>query len=455
MDEPNISSHLKCDECDKPLVNPVSLDPCERTYCCRCIQSNLQKHSNDCPACQNKTLTGEDLHIVSRALRKMLDDLLVRCSLCNAINIPRIKFEEHQKNVCPRRIISCPGEDVMCQWTGQRDQLDDHLRSCPHQQIRDNLKDLIGQSVRLQQVQKSFNDLQNQFQQIESEKKDLNKELEKIRLENRSFSEQSIQQTDQINQLNEQIAQLNKEVNELKPLQPENQRLKEQTELHLSEINKLKEENQLLKEEIDRLKKFEQEHKDLSEQVNELGHWKTDYQSIENQILEYQNRIQRLEEVNKLHQETLHSLEPMEIERDQLHQLCEQLKSQIQVFYVENEQFKQQWGKVIRLNEDHQNLSRLHAEQRLQLDSLQEETQSLQKENQNAKEEIQNLKKEHQNLKEENQDLTKENLNLKERIDNDQLQIEHRDIKIKQLQTKPLSQPQGHFSFQFLFTIDR
>ncbi len=60
-------------------------------------------------------------------MRNMLNRIRVNCILCGQNGLQRVNFDEHIERVCPKTIVSCRSVDIKCLWTGQREQLDQHL----------------------------------------------------------------------------------------------------------------------------------------------------------------------------------------------------------------------------------------------------------------------------------------------------------------------------------------
>ncbi|CAF4087590.1 unnamed protein product, partial [Rotaria sordida] len=73
MNKSSINEDLICEICKNPFIDPVILpSPCEQTFCLKCIQSNLENHSNNCLKCNKKSLSNTDLKNESPILRNML-----------------------------------------------------------------------------------------------------------------------------------------------------------------------------------------------------------------------------------------------------------------------------------------------------------------------------------------------------------------------------------------------
>jgi hypothetical protein len=101
----------------------------------------------------------------------------VKCLACELDKIPRGSFSDHVSKVCTTTNVSCLASDILCSWNGPRYQLEDHLKSCPYQQIRPALEMMQAKNIHLEQL------LNNQQQQIAN------------------INERSQAQQDQINEL--------------------------------------------------------------------------------------------------------------------------------------------------------------------------------------------------------------------------------------------------------------
>jgi hypothetical protein len=129
MDENSIHKDLLCPLCTNPLEEPLCANQCGHTFCCKCINDTFRTMSK-CPICR-QTLTPEDFHPVNiRPFINQLNELLVKCKICSETNIQRGNFKDHTTK-CMKTNVSCPAADIKCDWTGQRDQMQDHISICP------------------------------------------------------------------------------------------------------------------------------------------------------------------------------------------------------------------------------------------------------------------------------------------------------------------------------------
>ncbi|CAF1360189.1 unnamed protein product [Rotaria magnacalcarata] len=145
INEDEIDDELKCGICKQPFESPVSLRICNHTFCKVCIKIWLSQNQT-CPICRHvaRHHFGPDnqshekspyVPINTKIVLNQLDRLLVRCLLCQEINIQRCHWKNHEKR-CSRRIVTCPSVDIQCPWKGPRDKLSIHLNHCTYQQMR-------------------------------------------------------------------------------------------------------------------------------------------------------------------------------------------------------------------------------------------------------------------------------------------------------------------------------
>ena len=125
LNEDRIDPDLICSICFSPFKDPVT-GPCGDAFCRTCITRWIEKQDASCPLCR-KSLSNRVLTPAIHMVRNILDRLQVTCLACGQSNLLRGQFQMHVKNVCPMTMISCPGTDVMCLWTGRREQLSQHL----------------------------------------------------------------------------------------------------------------------------------------------------------------------------------------------------------------------------------------------------------------------------------------------------------------------------------------
>ena len=153
INKASINERLKCAICKNPLIDPVSTNcqPEKHIFCRLCILDSIAGNQS-CPIC-NQQLNNDNLEPINdRYLINALDEIPVRCQLCNESDLKRMNFNDHLDNVCPAANVTCPSKEMMCAWVGPRDQLDTHLNRC----IFNILKPLFNQfqeKIDLQQKQ--------------------------------------------------------------------------------------------------------------------------------------------------------------------------------------------------------------------------------------------------------------------------------------------------------------
>ena len=55
--------------------------------------------------------------------------------------------------ICPKQIIQCVSADIKCQWSGKREEFDLHLVTCPFQQIRPIIDQLMNEIKTVRETQ--------------------------------------------------------------------------------------------------------------------------------------------------------------------------------------------------------------------------------------------------------------------------------------------------------------
>ncbi|CAF1099388.1 unnamed protein product [Adineta steineri] len=144
MNEASTDPELICTICHSPLEDPCCT-PCGETFCRECITKWIQTPNVSCPICR-KDLSIDVLTQPSRNVRNMLDRIPVKCIVCGQDDLWRGNFDDHIQKVCPKTVVSCSAADVNCTWTGQRDQLNQHLLVCQFASI-DKVKPAITELI--------------------------------------------------------------------------------------------------------------------------------------------------------------------------------------------------------------------------------------------------------------------------------------------------------------------
>jgi hypothetical protein len=167
VDEESIDPNLICNICHKPLKDPVSTS-CDHIYGSACINHWLTSSIHySCPTCQKQPLLITELVRANRLVRNILDDLRVRCTLCEESGMKRGNFHDHITKVCPKAVVECQAADIKCPWKGKREELDNHVSTCIFEPLRPVLGSLITENRQLtDQVQKHDKEIKNLTQRM-------------------------------------------------------------------------------------------------------------------------------------------------------------------------------------------------------------------------------------------------------------------------------------------------
>lgn len=149
IDEASINRELICGICTSPLLNPVCT-PCDHLFCRDCITRSINRGDRTCPLCRSQVLSTQKLESVNRAINNMVNCLPVVCKLCGQSGIQRDQFCRHIENVCPKVNVSCPAKDISCPWTGLREKLNTHKRTCTFLPFQSIIKQLLEKSKLLE-----------------------------------------------------------------------------------------------------------------------------------------------------------------------------------------------------------------------------------------------------------------------------------------------------------------
>ncbi|CAF3396867.1 unnamed protein product [Rotaria socialis] len=149
LDSDSIDVELKCAICIEPFDSPVCATKCGHTFCQECIQESLKEYSK-CPTCRQHVTLEDYTPVKTRALINQLARLLVKRNFCEQTNIDDRK--KHTE-ICTKKIVPCLSADHKCQWSGRREELSLHLTTCPFQQIRPIIDQLINESKTIREAQ--------------------------------------------------------------------------------------------------------------------------------------------------------------------------------------------------------------------------------------------------------------------------------------------------------------
>ena len=168
MDEASIDDEFKCLICNELFEKPMCT-PCDHTFCQFCIEQSINKSAGEngsCPVCRRALSIEQDLKPASRLISNRIDRYLVQCLVCRADQIPCGSFVDYLTKICKNMNVSCAASDIACPWTGTRNLLENHVKSCPYQQLRPILGALQSKNSSLEQMlieqQKQLNDIQEQ-----------------------------------------------------------------------------------------------------------------------------------------------------------------------------------------------------------------------------------------------------------------------------------------------------
>ena len=206
VNESSIDDELKCSICKEPFQDPVNT-PCDHTFCENCIEQWINEDNNSCPTCR-RSLSIDSLIPATRIVVHLLDRLQVQCQTCGEKSIQRSSYIDHISKTCPKTIVSCLAEDILCPWKGPRFLLNTHYEQCPYQQIRSILTDLIQTKYQLNQkiicsriehqqyksqinkLRENEENLQGQIEQLIEKIIERDDQIEKLKSNERIYKEQ-------------------------------------------------------------------------------------------------------------------------------------------------------------------------------------------------------------------------------------------------------------------------
>jgi hypothetical protein len=149
LDEDSVDPDLICIICNRPLFNPVCT-PCDHTFCSGCISKWIDTNTSSCGTCA-LPLSLDDIKPASRTIRNIVDRIRIRCLLCGQTGLERGGFRDHLKLACPNADVECVAANVKCEWTGKRNQLDDHLTTCAFYSCRPVIISIIDENKQLKE----------------------------------------------------------------------------------------------------------------------------------------------------------------------------------------------------------------------------------------------------------------------------------------------------------------
>ncbi|CAF2569958.1 unnamed protein product [Rotaria sp. Silwood2] len=126
INEESIDKLLICQICNKPYIDPV-ITPCQQIFCRQCIEQSLDDDSLRCSSCNELHLQKHIIPITDLSILTALDQIQVKCKLCDQSNIERSNIQNHINNICQKAIVTCPAKEINCPWIGLREELQTHL----------------------------------------------------------------------------------------------------------------------------------------------------------------------------------------------------------------------------------------------------------------------------------------------------------------------------------------
>ncbi|CAF1131492.1 unnamed protein product [Rotaria sordida] len=196
MNEESINERLKCSICTKPFIDPVSTKCNIRNhiFCHHCIEEWI-KHHPSCPMCRQNLRIENLTPIADSVLIDMLDEILVKCLGCKQTGLVRGSFNDHKNKMCSKTNIKCLSSDIKCPWTGSRDELDKHLKTCIFNPLRPLITELINNNQQLKnqvnQQQTQIGGLINDNQQLKGQVNQQQTQIRQLQDENQQLKNQT------------------------------------------------------------------------------------------------------------------------------------------------------------------------------------------------------------------------------------------------------------------------
>ncbi|CAF1012617.1 unnamed protein product [Adineta ricciae] len=350
-----LSPDWECSLCNNPFLDPVYFPSrCEQTFCRQCLQSNYEKHATSCTHCNGKTFSQQDVQNQVALVHRILDSLSVQCRHCSQQDIKRGDFLQHMRENCPKRNVPCSAKDVKCPWNGSHDQLNQHVHTCPYEQLRALLTELLRDRNDLDQ-------LQNDHQKLADRSKEQEDRIKQLEVVNQELNTQVIQIPTLIEQFNQganENASLKQKITVLnegkETLTKQIEGMKENLDKKLAEIDQLR-------KEVNRLTPIESEYEQIKTAHASLKEQYDASQAALAKLQEYtQERVNRLrgeeqisvliQEKQKL-QEALDELQPIKEEHRALfgyyqksqeeNDYLKQQMNNYDVIQSENQQYRQ------------------------------------------------------------------------------------------------------------------
>jgi chromosome segregation ATPase len=363
MNESSINEYLKCELCKKPFTDPVST-PCKHIFCGGCIENHL-KSGSICPKSKcHQPLSAKNLETLKRGIApQMLDEIAVKCTLCQQTDIRRGKFPDHITKHCTKTTLRCLAADINCSWTGPRDQLNQHSTTCVFQRLKPMFYELIEvtkqQSSRIEQLEKQSQTseilpvYQQHYERLEEELRMLQIQINKLQSENKSQTDEIVLINQQYRHLEDIIKKLEAEnqnqrdenacANQSQAVQLEN-RIKElQTESQnqiAEAVTSIQQQCAELKSEMDGIQLVNQQFSDLDESIKKQeAENQTRYDVMMRDTQQHRAQLEELEaEITKLKSESKSRTD----EKELVNQPYRHLEDIIQKLEAENQNQRDQ-----------------------------------------------------------------------------------------------------------------
>lgn len=142
VNEEEIDKKYLCELCQRPLIEPMMVISTGNQFCRTCAEHNGRK----------------SVSLPDSSISQIVDQLLVRCVLCDEKNIERNAFSRHMMDQCPKAIVECPGSMNHCPWISLREELPEHLSQCS---LHNSPKDFQGKffsSLNISFQERDFHD---------------------------------------------------------------------------------------------------------------------------------------------------------------------------------------------------------------------------------------------------------------------------------------------------------
>ncbi|CAF1214148.1 unnamed protein product [Rotaria magnacalcarata] len=305
VNEELIDNEFICIICNKPLDDP-RCTPCDHIFCGKCITEWIQRKNHSCPTCR-QPLRHQELTQANRIVRNIVGKFRVKCMACVKIDLERSDFERHLSTVCP---IVCLETDIMCPWTGMREEFNNHITNCSYQNLRKVFNSLLAERQQLKEkASREKVDIEKFKGEVQQLKNELKQNQIRNQNSNRNFEELEKRQKCQIDEHRNKLLQLEEQTRKLKSqidrYKEEGETLKEQQRVALESSQKytMQIKNQLRQQCIEN-NKYQREVEHLNKQMRlqfiqnayEIWQLKNNVIHCNADSIEYQDIIQQLKQ---------------------------------------------------------------------------------------------------------------------------------------------------------------